>query len=546
MMELRRVGSTDIRISAVGFGTCQFRLIPEKQAIDTLLRGFELGVNWVHTAQDYGGAEEIIAKAIKASGKEIIVFSNGFGEMPHFEYLFNNTRRIFKKDSLETWGISCIDDHEFLGLNVWEPGGMVESLKKKKEEGKIRSTFCSTHGSPEYVTRLITSGCFDAIMLAYNPLGFHVLSYYGESEGKDLEKITRSRTELFPLALEHNVSLLVMKPLAGGMLCSSKAFPPGQRFSQEKNRLQAKDILRTILVDHPAICAVVPGTATVEEAEENARSGYAPIEVTSDTRNMIQDSIEVMRRDLCNRCGDCEVTCSKKLEISWLFRDAYIWNYPSDLFEAIARKHYFHLHPEERLACESCEDRTCSCPEGIDIPAHLALIHARMVAMKNSGVLPATPKEIERNTIQGKHTVQLLWSEVPKSLPANETGVCRLWLQNPGPRWWRFNVASAEEARDKAVVGVFNEKKRLALIPLRHDVGPSMQIHVAFELRAPAKEGSHMLRFYLMESARRGLPEDATLVLTRQLLVEKSGKPALGMLERLLSRLKEKIIGPHY
>ena len=32
----------------VGFGTSQLQLVPERQAIDTLCRGFELGVNWVH------------------------------------------------------------------------------------------------------------------------------------------------------------------------------------------------------------------------------------------------------------------------------------------------------------------------------------------------------------------------------------------------------------------------------------------------------------------------------------------------------------------
>ena len=49
-MELRQLGRTGLRVSAVGFGTCQLRLVPEAQAIDTLLRGFELGVNLVHTA----------------------------------------------------------------------------------------------------------------------------------------------------------------------------------------------------------------------------------------------------------------------------------------------------------------------------------------------------------------------------------------------------------------------------------------------------------------------------------------------------------------
>ena len=59
-MIYNRVGRTDVHLSAVGFGTCQLRLVPEAQALAALTRGFELGVNWVHTSPDYGGADELV------------------------------------------------------------------------------------------------------------------------------------------------------------------------------------------------------------------------------------------------------------------------------------------------------------------------------------------------------------------------------------------------------------------------------------------------------------------------------------------------------
>ncbi|MHC4942545.1 MAG: aldo/keto reductase, partial [Planctomycetota bacterium] len=379
-MRFNRVGKTDIQLSSVGFGTCQLRLVPERQAIDTLKRGFELGVNWVHTAPDYGGTEELIARAIEESGKEIKVLSNGFGEMSHFKHLFENTCRIFKKDRMEMYGISCVDDHEILGHNVWEKGGMIDFLLEKKEEGRIGSLFCTTHGNPEYIERLVTCGHFDAVMLSYNPLGFHVLSYYGKAEGKEFEDIDRTCEKIFPLAMEREVSLLIMKPLAGGMLCRSKAFPPHKRFSEERDELSASDVLRAILRE-PAVCAVVPGTASLDEAEENARAGHEPIEIPEERLKIIDDTVADMKAALCSRCGECEDTCSKSLRISWLFREGYIWNYPSDTFEALSRLHYFDLHPDKRLVCETCQDRTCRCPYGVDIPASLARIHGQMLSL---------------------------------------------------------------------------------------------------------------------------------------------------------------------
>ena len=210
-MKLNRIGTTDLMLSAVGFGTAQLRMVPERQAVDTLLRGFELGVNWVHTAPDYGGAEEIVLQAIRRSGrKDLVMGTVGYGGPQKLEELFEHTCEMVGSDRLDLYGIACIDDREFVKENVWEPGGMVEFLRRKKEAGRIRALFCTTHAPPDRVAHLIECGVFDAIMLAYNPLGFHVLSYHALSEGKQYEELEENRRRIFPLALERQVSLLVM------------------------------------------------------------------------------------------------------------------------------------------------------------------------------------------------------------------------------------------------------------------------------------------------------------------------------------------------
>ena len=271
MMQYRLLGRSNLRVSRVGFGTCQLRLVTEQQAIDTLKKGFELGVNVVHAAPDYEGTVELVARSIEESGNDVIVMSQGYGDLAHFEWLFETTCRTLKKRSLEIFGIACIDDREHLGENVWDPGGMVEFLLKKKQDGRLAAVFCTTHGTPEYIKKLITSGVFDAIMVSYNPLGFHLLSYYPEPP-KTPENISSHKQEIFSLAARHDVALMIMKPLAGGLLCDSKAFPPHADFCPRPRKLGARDILRSMLLNDE-ICCVFPGTASVEEAEENALSG---------------------------------------------------------------------------------------------------------------------------------------------------------------------------------------------------------------------------------------------------------------------------------
>ena len=523
-MQLRRLAGTGLRVSAVGFGTCQLRLVSEQCAIDTLKRGFDLGVNVVHTAPDYEGADALAAQAIQESGRDIMVFSQGYGDMAHFEWLFETTCRKFRKHCLEMFGIACIDDREHLGEDVWGPNGMVEFLQEKKREGRLRGIFCSTHGTPEYITRLVTSGVFDAVMLTYNPLGFHLLSYFPESP-RAFENVPMNR-ELFPLAARYDVGLIIMKPLAGGFLCAGKAFPPRANDSHANIELTARDILRSILL-HPEVSCVVPGTASMEEAEENARAGYLPMEVPRERLLAIQDSISRLRVKLCSRCGLCESQCSKNLPISWLFRDAYINTYPSETFETIDQLRYFHLHPNSVAVCSTCVNRSCSCPSGIDIPAALTRVHDQMLGLRERGLLPATPNELLRNFSRDSRPATVVSKEIPTALCAGQRAMCRLYLENSGRETW---LAVGEGAVQKRVVlEVSCAGEVLRHVPVRHNVEPGCRTHFAFEVEAPKHIGTYLLRFALMLPREAPIGAETTEILTTALSVLPKPFPADGL-----------------
>lgn len=508
-MRYNRIGRTRLMASAVGFGTCQLRLAPEQEAMDTLRRGFELGVNLVHTSPDYEGADELVARAVKASQRDVMVLSQGYGDMEHFEYLFERACRIFKKRRLEMFGIGCIDDREYLGEDVWGPEGMVRFLLEKKREGRLMGIYCSTHGQPEYVSRLIRSGCFDAIMLSYNALGFHLLSYHPEPP-KKFEDIAQNRDRILPLAARHGVGLFIMKPLAGGLLCRSRAFPPHHWFPQESaGRLPATDLLRAILM-RPGVCSVIPGTASVEEAEENALAGHSTRQLTEDRLVEMERTILEMKGSLCSRCGDCELLCSRSLPISWLFRDAYICNYPSETFETLDRLQYFHLHPWETAACASCDRVTCDCPHGIDIPTQLIRIHRQMLRLRDEGLLPAAPIEGRTDRIDGKFPVKVIRRHVPRRLYVGQEGICRFCLENAGKEIWRTPGPGNEP--DGLVMGVLAGNRMIQRVPLRHDVGPGDRGHFSFAIKAPGRPGNYTLVFVLTSATGKvRLKNDARL-----------------------------------
>ncbi|MEO0408668.1 MAG: aldo/keto reductase, partial [Cyanobacteria bacterium P01_A01_bin.135] len=388
-MQYRRLGQTNLWVSAVGFGTCQLRRVPQDQALATLQQGFDLGVNFVHTAPDYEGADALVAEAIRHAKHDVHICTQAYdthgnthGFVNHFEHLFEEACVRFDRPKIDIFGIACIDDREALGENVWGPKGMVEFLQRKKQEGRIGAIFCTTHGGPDYVETLLKRNIFDALMIAYNPLGFHLLSY-SPPPGRHFEHLPSVPAKIFPLAQALGTGLMIMKPLAGGLLCPSKAFPPRTQ-TTEHSDLSASHILRAIL-EHDAVSCVVPGTASVAEAEENARAGHGRQPISQGDRDNLHRQVQRLQTTLCSRCGLCDELCSQKLPVSWLFRGGYVNLFPGETFETWDEVEYFHLHPAAQPICSTCPSVTCKCPYGIDIPRSLVKIHEQMTVLKAKG-----------------------------------------------------------------------------------------------------------------------------------------------------------------
>ena len=77
------------------------------------------------------------------------------------------------------YGINCIEDIEWIGENVWGAGGISSRLQRAESAPAARRDLL--HDAR--IGRLRGAAgdaraCFDAVMLAYNPLGFHLQSHH--------------------------------------------------------------------------------------------------------------------------------------------------------------------------------------------------------------------------------------------------------------------------------------------------------------------------------------------------------------------------------
>lgn len=64
-MEYRRLGKTELRVSAIGYGGIKLPNISDEEAHLCLNRALDLGINFVDTHRGYGDSETKIGKALK-------------------------------------------------------------------------------------------------------------------------------------------------------------------------------------------------------------------------------------------------------------------------------------------------------------------------------------------------------------------------------------------------------------------------------------------------------------------------------------------------
>jgi glutamate-1-semialdehyde 2,1-aminomutase len=519
-MEYRPLGRSGLHVSAVGFGTCQFQVLPELQAIDTLLAGFEAGVNLVHTAPDYGRAEELIGKALRRTRAKVIVASQGFdvpgnrlGPVVEFERLFEQTCQRFGTDRLDLFGIACIDDREAYLENVWGRHGMVEFLEKKKQEGRLGATFCTTHGSPEYIAKLARSSHFDAIMMAHNALGFHLLTS-PPPDDRETENLARN-SEILDLCAEQGVGVLVMKPLAGGLLTRSEAFPPRRGPLAGHAVVPADTILRGLLED-PRIASVVPGTASVSEARQNAAAGVKGRPLAGGAREALAGLLTEAQSTVCSRCGQCDETCSQQLPLANMLRSALINQHPSAIYELHKDCEYFEVYPHAELACTTCSQVTCRCPVGLRVPALLQGAHQQMREMAEQGIIPAL-KERQTLVYGGpEFGARLLNWHIPAEWEVARPLCLYAHVENTGSRGW-YPPNGEHPAEVRLLVDVDGQPTQTLLLP--RDIQPFCRHRFVFDVTPPPVAGGVGIRLTLVAQQEEFLPEAGVVIYEGQVAV---------------------------
>ena len=254
-LERRRLGRTGLTVAALGLGAIDTPQSAEGEA--TLVRALDLGIDFVDTAREYAGSEFLIGQVVRArDGSDFRIATKTFS------HTIDGSQRDVDK-SLSMLGVERIalyQLHDISTMEAWarvrQEDGALAGLLIAQYRGLVDHIGVSSH-SIEVLREVITSGEFATVMLEYS-------AFYTESE------------PLIELAREHDVGVIVMRPLGGSGRTSAMRGRIAQGYT---GLLTPANLLRYVL-SNPGVSVAIPGARYPSRIDENVATvlAYEPME----------------------------------------------------------------------------------------------------------------------------------------------------------------------------------------------------------------------------------------------------------------------------
>ncbi len=254
-LQRRRLGRTGLMVPELGLGAMDTPTSDEGPA--TLNAALDLGIEFIDTAREYAGSEYLIGQAVRERGVEGMCIAT-----KTFSHSADGAQRDVDK-SLSMLGVERIplyQLHDIRTLEVLEEvrseEGALSGLKVAQYRELIGHIGMSSH-TLEVLREAIVSGEFDTVMLEYS-------AYYPDT------------APLIDLAREHDVGVIVMRPLGGSGRTSAMR---GRVAEGTAGLLTAANLLRYVF-SNPGVSVAIPGARYPSRIEENVAtaSTYEPMD----------------------------------------------------------------------------------------------------------------------------------------------------------------------------------------------------------------------------------------------------------------------------
>jgi len=212
----RVLGRTGAKVSIIGLGGYHSGSPDEKEGIRIIQTALDSGINFLDNCWDYhnGESEVRMGKALRGGYRDkafLMTKIDGRDRLTAQKQIDDSLRR------LQTDHIDLMQIHEVIRSTdpnaCFRANGAIEALIASKKAGKIRFIGFTGHKSPEIHLQMLKTAfahnfIFDTVQMPLNVMDTHYDSF---------EKL------VLPILQEHNIGVIGMKPLGGGVILKSGA-----------------------------------------------------------------------------------------------------------------------------------------------------------------------------------------------------------------------------------------------------------------------------------------------------------------------------------
>lgn len=319
------LGRTNLQVTRTAFGVLPLQRTPMDEAVYILHRALDAGINFYDTARGYTDSEEKIGNAFVDRRDRVIIATKS-----------PSTTKAAVLNDLETSLKMLRTDYMDI-LQLHNPGALPDpndpessyaGLLEAKKKGMIRF-FGVTNHSLDRGIAAVESGLYDTLQYPIS----HI------SSDADLG--------IIGLCDKHNIGLIGMKPLSGGLITNARA---AFAFLRQYENL-----------------VPIWGIQRIEELEEILRLDAEPPALDSEVCSLIENDKRELAESFCRACGYC-LPCPADIKIPLAARMGLLLRrmpYQGFMTEG------WHAEMHRIDNCINCGHCREHCPYGLDTPALL-------------------------------------------------------------------------------------------------------------------------------------------------------------------------------
>ena len=369
-MENRKLGRTDLDVSAVGLGT-EYLVDQPDAKVDTVIGGaLDRGINYLDLFYAQPRFRDQMGAALSGARDRVILAAHlGAADVDgqyectrdpqQCEHFFLDFLERYRTEYTDLLLLHNSDTQEDLD-RIMGPEGLLDMATRLRQQGKARYLGFSGHNTAT-ARQIVESGAIDMLMFPVN-LTSHAMP---------------GRQELLTACSERNVGLVAMKPYAGGNLLREDASVYVDTYKMGRAGLagaplrvdkgEALTPLQCIsyVLAQLGVSTVVPGAADLQQLDE----ALAWVQASASQRDVVAlaAAFDTFGTGECVHCNHC-LPCPAQIDIGQTLRLLQLGQVE---VTAELRAEYAAL-PAPASGCIECGDCVARCPFGVDATAQLA------------------------------------------------------------------------------------------------------------------------------------------------------------------------------